>query len=121
MSIEQILTTLERQGWEALTAGRGAGFYREHLTADALMVFPFGVLEREQSIEAIDAAPPWATYHIDESRVIALDGNSALITYRVTAQREGQPPYTAILTSGYVRRDGAWKLAFHQQTPLDQN
>jgi hypothetical protein len=27
--------------------------------------------------------------------------------------------YTAQMGRVYVRRDGAWKMAFHQQTPLD--
>jgi len=26
-------------------------------------------------------------------------------------------PYSAVVSSTFVRQDGAWKVAFHQQTP----
>jgi hypothetical protein len=40
-----------------------------------------------------------------------------VLVYSVVAQREGLEPYSAVVSSTYVRRDGEWKLAFHQQTP----
>jgi hypothetical protein len=36
--------------------------------------------------------------------------------YQVTAQREGQELFSAVLNSTFVRQDGDWKLAFHQQS-----
>lgn len=111
------LVDLERQGWEALSSGRGGGYYREHLTQDALMAFAFGVVGRDDAIEAIESAPPWASYEIRDPRVIPLTPDSGVVVYGVTAQRTGQSPYTATISSTFVRRDGAWRLAFHQQTP----
>jgi hypothetical protein len=35
----------------------------------------------------------------------------------VTAHREGQPEYVALITSVYALRDDGWKLVYHQQTP----
>jgi hypothetical protein len=35
----------------------------------------------------------------------------------VHAEREGQPPFTAVLSSTFVRHGGEWRLAFHQQSP----
>jgi hypothetical protein len=42
----------------------------------------------------------------------------AILTYHVHAMREKNAPYEAVVSSGYVRRDGAWKMMFHQHTPL---
>ena len=81
------------------------------------MAFPFGVLTRADTIAAIESAPPWTTYDIQDPRVIALTPDSGIVVYRVIAQRAGQDPYSAMISSTFVRRDGSWKLAFHQQTP----
>ncbi|HLH24323.1 MAG TPA: nuclear transport factor 2 family protein [Chloroflexota bacterium] len=116
--LERTLLALEHQGWQALAAGTGAAFYQQNLTTDALMVFPFGALTREQSIEAIKAAPPWATFRIEEARVVKLTDDSAVLTYQATAQRAGQAPYAARMTTVFVKRDGSWQTAFHQQTPV---
>ena len=48
-----------------------------------------------------------------------LSDDAAILSYEVSAERPDGEPYHAIVSSGYVRRDGEWKLAFHQHTPLD--
>jgi hypothetical protein len=118
-NVTQALLAREEEAWRALAAGTGADFYRRNLTDDALMVFPFGVLDRAATIAAIEAAPPWAWFRIDEPKVVRLAADAALLTYRATAQRTGQAPYTAWMTTVFVQRDGTWKTAFHQQTPTD--
>lgn len=40
-----------------------------------------------------------------------------MVVYRATAVRSGAE-YEALFNSTYVRVDGAWKLALHQQTPV---
>lgn len=116
-NLQQTLVALEEQGWQALSRGTGADFYRRNLTADALMVFPFGVLTREQAIETMGAAPPWARFSIEEPLVVGLTPDSALLTYRARAERAGQEPYSAFMTTVFVKQHGAWKTAFHQQSP----
>jgi hypothetical protein len=111
------LVALEREGWEALASGRGGDYYREHLAADALMAFSFGVMSRDAAIEAMESAPPWSEFEIEDAQVVALTADSGVVVYRATARRAGQEPYRATISSTFVRRDGAWKLAFHQQTP----
>jgi hypothetical protein len=57
VSLAERLIALEHEGWDALVAGEGGRYYREHLTDDALMAFPFGVLTRAATIEAMESAP----------------------------------------------------------------
>lgn len=44
-----------------------------------------------------------------------------MLIYKVTAQRAGEEQYSAVISSTFVRQDGTWKLAFHQQTPEEQD
>jgi hypothetical protein len=117
--LERTLLTLEEEVWLALASDRGAAFFEETLSAHALMVFPGTVLMKERAVKEIEAAPPWAEFRIDEPMVVRLTEQSAVLTYRATARRDGQPEYVAFMSSAYVESGGAWKLAFHQQTPID--
>jgi hypothetical protein len=47
----------------------------------------------------------------------SLSADSGLVVYRVNAQRTGEEPYVAIVSSTFIRGDGRWLLAFHQQSP----
>jgi uncharacterized protein DUF4440 len=111
------LVALERDGWQALADGRGGEYYRDHLADDALMAFPFGVMDRPAAIEAMEQAAPWASFELTDPLVVALTEDTGIVVYRATAQRTGQPPYSATISSTFVRRDGRWLLAFHQQSP----
>ena len=117
MTLDVDLVALERQGWQALADGRGGEYYRQHLAADALMAFPFGVMGREAVIEAMEQAPPWVSFELADPKVVELDDGCGIVVYRATAQRAGQPQYEATISSTFVRRDGQWLLVFHQQTP----
>jgi hypothetical protein len=111
------LVDIEREGWAALASGNGAAYYREHLAPDAAMAFPFGVLTREQAIDAMAQAPPWAAYELRDERVVRLTPDAGVVVYAVEARREGEEPFRAVVSSTFVRLDGAWRLAFHQQSP----
>ena len=112
---DQDLLNLERQFWKG-----DADFYRRNLTDRAVMVFPepAGVLTRDKILETIASSRRWADVRIDDARVVVLIRETALLTYKATARREGdEKDYVALVSSVYVKRDGAWKLAFHQHTP----
>jgi len=49
--------------------------------------------------------------------VVRLAGDAAVVAYQVTAQRLGQPEFSAIVSSTFVRTDRRWQLAFHQLSP----
>ncbi len=115
-ALTQELIQVEQRGWDALCTDEGAAYYREHLTDDALMAFPFGVMDRSESLDAMDAAQPWSSFQMKDTRVISLGPQCGVVVYSVTAQREGEAPFSAIVSSTFVRTGGHWKLAFHQQS-----
>jgi Domain of unknown function (DUF4440) len=117
MGLSERLIALEHEGWEALVGGNGAAYYREHLTPDAIMAFSFGVLTREATIEAMESAPPWESFEMRGAQVVELGPESGIVVYSVVAQRPGEEPYSAVVSSTFVRTGDEWKLAFHQQTP----
>jgi hypothetical protein len=116
--LEQELIRAEHDGWRALASGRGAEHYRRHLAENAVMAFSFGVLSQQEAIGAMEAAPPWSNFELIEPRVVELSPDSGIVVYRVNAQRAGEEPYEAIISSTFVRGDGRWLLAFHQQSPI---
>ena len=114
---DEEFVALEREGWDALSGSQGADHYRRVLTEDALMAFPFGVIDRAQALEAIAAAPPWSSYEMTSPRVVRLGEDAAVVVYAVSARREGQPEFTAVASSTFLRQGSDWQLAFHQQSP----
>jgi len=107
---------LEEQFWKG-----DAAFYRKNLADEAVMVFPdpAGVMIKDEMCSTIDDSPRWEIVELEELRVMELDDNAAVVTYKATAMREGEVlPYVARASSAYVRDGDRWKLAFHQQTPL---
>jgi hypothetical protein len=117
MSLAQRLIALEHEGWDALVEGDGGRYYREHLTDDAVTAFPFGVLTRAATIEALESAPPWERYEIADPRVVELGDAGGIVVYEVVARRPGEEPYSAVVSTTFVRDGGVWRVAFHQQSP----
>lgn len=116
----QELIELEEQGWQALSSEGDAAeqFYRSLLVDDAVMLLPGGMrVEGKAEIVNSFGAQPWESFQIEAPRVSALSEKAAVVTYEVTAQREGNDPYVALISSTYARRKGKWKLVLHQQTP----
>lgn len=117
--VREQLLQLERDGWQAISEQRGAEFYSSRLAVDALMVLPGAmVLDRQAALDSFDGPVTWDWFRIENDRIVSLGDDAAALTYRVTAQRPGSPAYSALITSTYVRRGGAWLMALHQQTPV---
>ncbi len=118
MATHDDLLRLETEGWEALSHGRGRAHYAALLTDDAVMLLPqVGLLSHDKALDGMDAQP-WSWFQIRNPQTIELTDDSAMLHYRVQARRDFQPEYQALIASTYVRRDGTWKLAVHQQTPM---
>jgi hypothetical protein len=115
MSVQEELLSIERQLWSG-----GAGAYHEHLDDHCLVAFTemAGVMTREQVAGTVEGGPRWRDVEIDVEGVLEPTSDTAFLTYRARARRGESESYRAVVSSGYVRRDGAWKLMLHQQTPL---
>jgi hypothetical protein len=119
MELEEQLIGIERRLWT-----NDAAFYEANLIEESLLVFPeTGVITRSIAVGAIltenAEGRRWAEVEFDEIRSLRLAHDAALLTYRVAARWEHEAAKSGALASSvYVRRDGAWKLAFHQQTPI---
>ena len=115
IKLEDELFDLERHFWT-----EGADYYRSTLAPAAIMVFPepAGVLMRDEIASSVQDGARWTEVALEEHRVLELSDDAAVVTYKATARRPDGPPYVARASSAYVRDGNAWKLAFHQQTPL---
>jgi hypothetical protein len=120
MELQEHLLRTERELWT-----NNALLYQDTLVPEALLVFPeTGVITRDVAVEAIRQENAegrrWAEVHMQQVRTLSLSDDAVLLTYRVAARwQHEQAPIEALASSAYVRRDGRWKLAFHQQTPLN--
>lgn len=116
--VEELLD-LERAGWDALSTGAedARTFYEGVLDDPVLMLLPGGmVLDDRAAVLDSMGGPAWDSYDLQDQRVRGLGRDAAVVTYGVVAHRGGTP-YSALISSTYVRRTGGWKLAVHQQTP----
>ena len=114
--LEEHLFTLEERFWT-----EGPDYYRRNLAYAAIMVFPepAGVMVKDEIASALQQNARWSRVALEEHRLLELSENAAVVTYKATASRpEGGNPYVARASSAYVRDGAAWKLAFHQQTPV---
>jgi hypothetical protein len=120
MALDKPLMEIERKLWS-----NDAAFYQDTLIGGALLVFPeTGVITRDVAVEAILAENAegrrWAEVQFAEVHHVPLAEDVTLVTYRVDARwAHKESKRSALASSVYVKRDGRWKLAFHQQTPLD--
>lgn len=120
MDIEELLH-LERQGWDTLCRGTGAGFYGRLMTPAAVMVLAHGmVMDRDAVIASLDEAPPWDRYTITEPRLVEVEADTALLVYKGVADR-GDVRFEALMSSLYTRIDASWRLVLHQQTRVPED
>lgn len=116
MDLQDDLLAIEQELW---TAGPDA--YRAHLHPHCLIAFGpemAGVSTRDEIADSVAAGPRWRDLEIEVKGLIQPHDDVVLITYRARAARGQSERYQALVSSGYVRRDGGWRLMFHQQARL---
>lgn len=114
MGLQDELLDIEKTLW----AG-GVADYRRALDGDCLVAFEqmAGVSSRDEIAATVEDGQRWHDLEIKVDGLLQPTGDVAILTYHATAKRDGSP-YKALVSSGYVRRDGGWKMMFHQQTPV---
>jgi Domain of unknown function (DUF4440) len=119
MSRDDELLEIEHRAWTALStdAHAAASFFEAMLAPRVLLLLPGDLVidDRADAIRSMSGAP-WSSFTLTEARVFRLDDATAIVAYRAVAHRGGKE-YAAWCNSTYVRCDGSWRLALHQQTP----
>lgn len=80
-----------------------------------------GKIGRDQAVRALreenKAGEHWAEVAFDDLAVSPLAENVVLLTYAATARwNHEQAPSKTLCSTVYVRNDGQWRVALHQQT-----
>ena len=117
MALEQDLLAIEQGFWT-----EGGEYYRDHVDDECLVAFAemAGVHSNEEIAGMNPGAGNWTGAKMQEKGLIELSDNSVILTYEVDATKKDGSPHHALCSTGYVKRDGEWKMAFHQQTPLEE-
>ena len=116
MELQDRLLDIERKLWTG-----GPEEYHRHLDQDCLIAFSddmAGVSTRDQIASSAADSPRWRDLDLDPRGLIRPSDDVALLTYRASARRGEGERYEALVSSCYMRRDGDWRMVFHQQTPL---
>ena len=114
MSLQQDLMSIERTFW---TGGPEA--YEDHADDKCLVVFAdMANTMSRQDIAKTAEKGRWEHVALEPKGLAELDDASAVVTYECTAERKDGRAYHALVSSAYVKRRDGWKLAFHQQTPM---
>jgi hypothetical protein len=111
--VREELVELERRFW---FAGGDPGVYRDHFADGGRCVFSFGALDKEATMAAIEGATPWEAVEFEDVTTVDLGPDTVALVYGADARDAGGNRYRAAVSSVYVRRDGAWELALHQQS-----
>jgi hypothetical protein len=103
---------------------QGRDHFLEHVDERCLLAFPqagemHGVRTREEVAATASTQPGrWRDLKVSDRHLLRLADGAAVISYRADVLRFDGEPYAAMVSSAYVKRDGGWKLAFHQHSPV---
>ena len=117
MEQEQQLTEIERTLW-----ANDPKIYCKTFLADAVIIFPeVGRIDLEFAVKALGeenaAGHRWAQVAFANVRVLSVSPNIALLHYEASARWNYKGDFENVICSTlYVKRDGTWRVAFHQQT-----
>ena len=122
-SAEAEIVALEKRAFEAWK-NKDKRFFEEHMAEDGQYLDLNGVGGKAQYVQVIiDNNCTVNSYALDKTKVTMLNKDAALLTYRYTydivcgGKPEAGPLWASTV---YVRRDGKWLIAFHQELPAAQ-
>jgi hypothetical protein len=110
------LLAIERELWSG-----GPDAYQRHVDEECLVAFTemAGVSSRDAVAASVTSGPRWRELKMEVQGLLTPTRDVAILTYRASAVRGSDGRYTALVSSAYVWRQDGWKLAFHQQTPVE--
>jgi hypothetical protein len=108
----------ERQVWDAIKAKNWDAF-AAFMTDDFVLVSPDGALTKAQMMEGIRKYD-MTEYSFSDVRFIKVDDDLVVLAYttREKSSYDGkpEPDKPSYASSAWVRRNGQWLAAFHQET-----
>ncbi|HEX8774781.1 MAG TPA: nuclear transport factor 2 family protein [Pyrinomonadaceae bacterium] len=116
-SVEDMLIAREKEVWELIKKKDIQGF-ATYLADDQVYVTNDGVHTKAETVKSV-AAGNLSELALDEWKVLMLDKDAALVTYRVTAKGmvNGQEVSGVTRESTlWAKRGGKWLAVFHQDT-----
>jgi hypothetical protein len=116
--LEKELLDIERGGWASISQ-KNPDYYRNLVIEDTIVVDDEGAHKGSELVDRISEADVESSVkRIGDSTLIPLTADSVAITYRIDLEVLSFGEIAMYASSVYVRRDGAWKLALHQQTQI---
>ena len=120
--ITQTLIDIANNVWDATIKG-DAAFYRNFLIEEAVRINGSGVADKQALIKQLEqpAAVSVTKVAMKNTKAIRLTADSALLTYEATINvtRNGaEIVLSDYITTVFVKRDGEWKGALQQHTPI---
>jgi hypothetical protein len=115
----QTASKIEAQLWDTEERfwTEGADSARHMTAKNAVFVFPYpiGILSGTDIFREAHVAQRWRSIRMSET-YCAVEGDVAVLAYRVSAERADAPIYEALCTSTYLRDNDHWLRLNHQQT-----
>jgi uncharacterized protein (TIGR02246 family) len=122
-SVEAGIVALEKRAFEAWK-NKDKRFFEAHMAEDGQYLDLNGTGGKAQYVQVIiDNNCTVNSYALEQTKVTMLSKEVALLTYRYTYDIvcEGKPEAGPLWASTlYVKRDGKWLIAFHQEIPAAQ-
>ncbi len=114
--LEAMLIAREKEVWELIKKKDGQGF-AAYLAEDQLYVNGQGVHSKAESVKSVMGEGP-SDITMDDWKVMMVDKDVAIVTYRVTPKAEacGPEPVVERNTTVWAKRGGKWLAVFHQDT-----
>jgi uncharacterized protein (TIGR02246 family) len=118
--LEDTLIAREKEVWEAIKK-KDLNRFASFLAEDQVYVSSDGVRSKAETVKSIaDASIP--EVKLDDWKVMFIDRDAAIVTYRVTATPPACGPEMAAPvarnTTVWAKRGGKWLAVFHQDTTL---
>ena len=120
-TVEAQIIAFEKQAWEEWR-NKNRKFVQNYVADDAFFVYPEGVINKTQIVEAVGNCE-FKSYSLDDFKFLRLDKNSALVSY--TAKQDivcaDKPAPKAVRSSSvYVKRGGKWLSVFYTEAAVVQ-
>jgi hypothetical protein len=112
--VQEELLNLEKGFWEK---GNDPNYFREHMADSGLAILEPGIISKGEAIDMTSISKPWSDVEFSEVRLYPLCVDCTALIYTADGHRpDNGEAYRSRVCSTYVRRDGRWQIALHQQT-----